>query len=271
MHDEDILGYRGSHITMLADAPAVASVILTFVLLGCGNGVVTADTPGTNGGNGPPQSADSGSSSDVDCGQCTASAGTFSGANPFQAFIHVSATATDTKQNETPVTIEVQLAQNLAPITNATVTAGPPGKEMAATSPEPGRYVVQEIGYAPWWGVSIQSDAGSLTGIRLPSPSFHSVSLPSRPVAKKPALVSWTPNSDEVVDDVEVQVFDWSAQQVTFDQHVNDSGEVELPATVVNVGSTLDVQVRRAASVTLGIPDSTAIVDLTAVAEMIVP
>ena len=256
---------------MLAVAPAVALATLTFVLPGCGNSAATPDGQGAGGGTNPPDNTDSGSSADAECGPCSPSTGTFSGANPFKAFVHVSAIANGTKPNETPVTIEVQLTQNLAPLSNATVMAGPPGKETVATSPEPGRYLVQETGYAPWWGVSIQTVVGSLTGIRLPSPSFHSVSLPSRPMAKKPALVSWTPNNDNVVDDVEVQVFDWSAQQVTYDQHLSDTGEVELPATVVNLGSTLDVQVRRAASTTLGVPDSTAIVDLTAVAEMIVP
>ncbi|MGH7437385.1 MAG: hypothetical protein ACRENE_17035 [Polyangiaceae bacterium] len=66
-------------------------------------------------------------------------------------------------------------------------------------------------------------------------------------------------------------VFDWSTQQVIFDQHVDDSGKADLPATVINPGSTLDVQVRRFSSLTLAVPDSAAILDLTAVTEGIVP
>lgn len=236
--------------------------------LGCGGDLMTPSGSGGNaarGENGADAPNPAMTSPDKPSG------GVLGGTNLFRTFIHVTATATEsTKRQEVPVLIEVQVGRNGAPVAGAVVTAGSLGKAVRATEVVTGRHVVEETGYSPWYEVSIETDGAVLKDVRLRAPALHSVSVPSRPSKGQPTLVTWDPSHDSVVDDLQVRVFGWDEQKVTYDDRASDTGEFLLPATALPSRSSFAIQVRRAASQVLAVDGSVAIVDVTSAAETVV-
>lgn len=239
----------------------LAACVVGFAVSGCGRIEPSSDANGSSSG-------DAGSASPS--GSDVPSGGTFSGTDPFRAFVHVTAVANGAKPSDVPVVIEIQISLNEAPLSDATVMAGPQGKTTMATQVKAGDYVVEETGLAPWYEVDIATSGASLTDIRLQAPALHTVSIPSVPTAHRPALVKWDPSHDPAVNDVEVAVLSWQQHQTTYDQHVTDTGELTLPGTAMSSGDTVTVQIRRATSIALDVPNSAAIVDVTSTADTVV-
>ena len=239
----------------------LATCVLGLTMSSCARVESSSDANGDSSGAGSPSPGDS----------SAPSGGTFTGNDPFEAFVHVTAVSNGGKQSDVPVVIEIQITRKGAPVSDATVMAGPQGKTTIAMEGEAGDYVVEDTGLAPWYEVDIATTGGaSLTNIRLQAPALHTVSIPAVPSGHKPAVVKWAPNHDPAVNDVEVGVLSWQQQQTTYDQHVGDTGELTLPGTAVSSGDTVTVQVRRATSIALAVPNSAAIIDVTSSADTVI-
>lgn len=201
-----------------------------------------------------------------------ATGGQVHGDSPFRAFVHVMATAApNAKKPDVPVVIEVQLARDGQPVVGAEVVGGPLGKPAHATPKGVGTYVIELAGYAPWYEISITSNGTTLDGVRLRAPAFHSIAVPQKPKKNQPTTIRWNPNKEDVVSSVDLKVVDAGNGVVLYDEYVTDSGEVELPATVVPEATSIAVEVRRSTLIPLALADSAAVVDLTAATGAIAP
>lgn len=251
-------------------APRAACLVACALVGSCGGVAGPSDPEGGGRGAGVDVPGGAGSAT-AEQPPSAPSSGELSGAEPFRAFVLVSArTAAGAKPREVPVLIDVRLGRSGAPLSGAVVSAGSLGKAVLATPVEPGRYVVDELGYAPWYEVSIEAGGAVLRGIRLRAPALHSVSVPARPMRGQLALVDWSPSHDSSVDDAQVRVFGWEDGKLTYDAHVADSGRLALPASALPSSSAFVIEVRRAASLTLAAPSSVAIVELTSSLETVV-
>jgi hypothetical protein len=199
------------------------------------------------------------------------SPGAISGTEPFNAFIHVQADSSEgTQRSDIPVVIDIQLGRAGAPVVGANVVAGSVGKAMAATVVGAGQYRVAQVGYSQEYEITIETPGAALRDVRLHGPNLHTVSLSPHPKSGQPAEVRWSPADEAGVDDAELKVFGWDQRSLTYDTHVSDTGKWSLPAAAFPSATTFVVQVRRGASLTLAMPDSAAIVDITSSAETLV-
>ena len=148
------------------------------------------------------------------------------------------------------------------------MTAGSLGRALRATAVTPGHWVVEQRGYSPWYEASIEADGTALANVRMRAPALHSVSVSSKPSKGRPGLVRWSPNRDSVADDVQIRVLDQQTSAVTYDDHVIDSGEAALPATAFPSPATFVVQLRKAATISLAVPNSTAMIEVMSSTEV---
>ena len=244
---------------------------LGLAILGCAASCGGATSATGSSSNATPEPPATSAAAPAATAAGAPSGGTFSGTQPLKAFVHVQAdVSTGPGRVDTPVIIDVELAASATALSGASVTAGTVGRAVLATMVQPGLYRVEEASYSGWYDIEIAAGDAVLEGVRVRGPSAHAVILPPHLTSIEPVVLRWAPNREGLVDDVEVKVFDWSAGRLLGDVHGTDTGELDLPPASLPAASTAGVQVRRAASLTLGAPNSVAIVDLTSSAEALV-